>query len=63
MFLLRDTIAFGGLAALFAWCGAGVGVYALLLWWFGFDDEERVFLRSHLKRLVLDTSEITDWDE
>lgn len=63
MFFLRDMIAVGGVAALLAWSGAGVGTYALLLWWFGFDDEERAFLRSHFNRLVLDRSKITDWDD
>lgn len=63
MYYLRDQIALGGLAALAAWAGGAGLTYALLLWWFGFDREERSFLRSHVNRLLLDRSRITDWDE
>ena len=63
MYYLRDRMALGGLAALAAWAGGAVLFYSLLLWWFGFDPEERAFLRSHVKRLLLDPSQIKDWDE
>jgi O-antigen/teichoic acid export membrane protein len=63
MYYLRDRIALGGLAALAAWAGGAALIYAVLLWCFGFDREERTFLSSHLNRLLLDRSRITDWDE
>ncbi len=63
MWLLAERVAVGGLAALAAWAGGGVATYGMLLWWFGFEAEEKAFLRSQFKRLILDPSEITDWEE
>jgi len=48
----HDRMALGGLAALGAWGGGGMLLYAGLLWLFGFDAEEKAFLRQHLGRLL-----------
>src|SRR5262249_13623547 len=56
-------LAMGGLAALGAWASAGIGIYVLLLWWFGFDADERAMLRSHWGRLIQDPADVTDWED
>ena len=48
----HDHMALGGLAALGAWGGGGLLFYAGLLWLFGFDAEEKAFLKQHLGRLL-----------
>lgn len=48
----HDAMALGGLAALGSWAGGGMLLYGTLLWLFGFDEEERAFLRLHLGRLL-----------
>lgn len=63
MLALRNQVALGGLAALATWAGVAMGVYALALWLFGFEVEERAFLRSQARRLVLDESRIDDWEK
>ena len=52
LYFTHDPMALGGLAALGAWGGGGVLLYAGLLWLFGFDGEEKAFLRQHLGRLL-----------
>jgi len=52
LYLTHDPMALGGLAALGAWGGGGVLLYGGLLWLFGFDAEEKAFLRQHLGRLL-----------
>lgn len=49
----RDAVASGGLAALAAWAGGGLAVYAGLFWRLGFDREERAFLRTHARRVFV----------
>jgi O-antigen/teichoic acid export membrane protein len=49
----RDAVASGGLAALAAWGGGGLAVYAGLFWRLGFDREEREFLRTHARRVFV----------
>lgn len=53
LWLLRDEIAFGGLAALAAWAGGGVMTYVLLMWFFGLDRDEKAFFQLHVRRLFL----------
>jgi O-antigen/teichoic acid export membrane protein len=52
LLLTHDHMALGGLAALGSWAGGGIVIYSLLLWWFGFDEEEKAFLRRHFGRLM-----------
>ena len=52
LLLTHDRMAVGGLAALGAWAGCGILLYVALLWLFGFDAEEKAFLRLHLGRLL-----------
>ena len=61
--LLLRPLAMGGLAALGAWASAGCGIYVLLLWWIGFDADERAMLRTHLGRLFQDSADVTDWED
>jgi heme exporter protein D len=61
--ILLRFLAMGGLAALGAWASAGMGIYVVLLWWIGFDTEERALVRTHLNRLVRDPADVTDWDD
>ena len=49
----RDAVAPGGLAALAAWAGGGLAIYAGLFWRLGFDVEEREFLRIHARRVFV----------
>ncbi|TDI33818.1 MAG: lipopolysaccharide biosynthesis protein [Acidobacteria bacterium] len=63
MFLLRNKVAVGGLAALATWSGVSLTVYLLLLWLFGFERDEKQFLRSQIRRLVLAPSRIDDWEK
>lgn len=62
MYVLRDLLAFGGLASIAAWVAGALGVYAVLCWWIGFDAEERRFVRSQLRRLFLPASRVDDWE-
>ena len=61
--VLLRPMAMGGLAPLGAWASGGLGIYVVLLWWIGFDTEERAMLRSHFNRLIMDPADVTDWDE
>jgi hypothetical protein len=63
MILLRNKVAVGGLAALATWAGVSLAAYLLLLWVFGFDRDEKQFLRSQIRRLVLAPSRIDDWED
>lgn len=63
MLLLRSRVAVGGLAALATWAGASLVLYASLLWFFGFDANEKQVLRSQFRRLVLAPSQIDDWED
>ncbi|MCZ6601204.1 MAG: lipopolysaccharide biosynthesis protein, partial [Acidobacteria bacterium] len=60
MILLRNKVAVGGLAALATWAGVSLAAYLLLLWVFGFERDEKQFLRSQIRRLVLAPSRIDD---
>lgn len=61
--LLLRSLAQEGLAGLGAWASAGMGIYVFLLWWIGFDHDERAMLRTHLGRLIQDPADITDWED
>jgi O-antigen/teichoic acid export membrane protein len=63
MILVRNKVAVGGLAALATWAGVSLAVYLLLLWGFGFERDEKRFLRSQVRRLLLDSSRIDDWED
>jgi hypothetical protein len=56
LLLTHDRMALGGLAALGSWAGGGIVLYSGLLWWFGFDAEEKAFLKRHFGRLMNPTS-------
>ena len=63
MLWLEERIAGGGLAALATWGGGAMATYAAIFWRIGLDGEERSFLKSHVRRIVLDSSEVDDWED
>jgi O-antigen/teichoic acid export membrane protein len=63
MALLQNHIAVGGLAALATWAGGAVATYGILLWLFGFEADEKAFLRSHIRRLFVPPAQIDDWED
>jgi len=63
LIFLEPQIAVGGLAAVATWAMGGAATYGLLLWWLGFEAEERAFIWTHFRRLVLHPSRITDWED
>jgi O-antigen/teichoic acid export membrane protein len=50
MFGLRDRLAVGGLAGLFAWSGGAVALYAMIAWRFAYSRDERASLARQLSR-------------
>jgi O-antigen/teichoic acid export membrane protein len=52
MYFVRDWIAVGGLAGLAVWSVGALLLYAAICWRFALSDDERLWIRSHVSRIV-----------